>query len=80
MTGVKIASGGCIYCMYCIYKIGFSEKQKIAATFAGGGDNIFVEIVILKINNLKFTNHSIINQNELESARLRNENFQLILL
>ena len=35
--GVKLASGGCIY---CIYKIGFSEKQNIAATFSGGGDNI----------------------------------------
>ena len=56
------------------------KNKKIAATFAGGGDNIFVEIVILKTNNLKFPNHSIINQNELESARLRNENFQLILL
>ena len=40
IDGGKLIQWRLHICIYCIYKIGFSEKQKIAATFAGGGDNI----------------------------------------
>lgn len=40
IDGRKLSQWRLHVCIYCIYKIGFSEKQNIAATFAGGGDNI----------------------------------------